>query len=63
MMRTRLGASALYFVVILVFGQYVLLNLTLAIVLNGADAILYDHYSAQHFRGSLLNIFGAPVIC
>ena len=57
MATTRNPLVALYFVVVLVFGQYVLANLCLAIILNGSEGILAKDFSTQQYRATLLNIF------
>ena len=51
------GAAALYYVTILVLGQYSLLNLTLAIVLDGSTAVLSKDYENQQIRFTLLKLF------
>ena len=51
------GAPAFYYIAILVFGQYALLNLTLAIVLDGSSALLTADHKNQDFRGMVLRLY------
>ena len=50
MAATDSFAPAVYFVAILVFGQYALLNLTLAIVLDGSSQLLLDDLARHRSR-------------
>ncbi|CAM9454155.1 unnamed protein product, partial [Laminaria digitata] len=56
-MENTSSVSAVFFVALIVLGESVLLNLVLAVVLEGASDQMKEKYAAQQFRDSTLKLF------
>ncbi|CAM9416805.1 unnamed protein product, partial [Scytosiphon promiscuus] len=56
-MENTSAISALFFVALIVLGESVLLNLVLAVVLEGASDQMKEKHAAQKFRDNTLRIF------
>ena len=50
-------AFAIYFVLLILVGQYFLINLMLAIVLDGSSQLLLDDFTQQCYRAALMRSF------
>ena len=57
MEHTGNGAAAVFYVFIVIFGQYALLNLTLAIMLDASSSMLSVDLENQKYRTTILNLF------
>ncbi|CAN0478391.1 unnamed protein product, partial [Ectocarpus sp. 12 AP-2014] len=56
-MENTTAVSALFFVALIVLGESVLLNLVLAVVLEGASDQMKEKHAAQQFRDNTLRLF------
>ncbi|CAM9717325.1 unnamed protein product, partial [Phaeothamnion confervicola] len=49
--------ASLFFIVLIVIGQWMMLNLVLAVVLEGASDQMKEKYVAQRFRDKIMKLF------
>ncbi|CAM9490330.1 unnamed protein product [Ectocarpus fasciculatus] len=56
-MENTTAVSSLFFVALIVLGESVLLNLVLAVVLEGASDQMKEKHAAQQFRDNTLRLF------